>query len=184
MKAPRKRKPRPEAVLPNLSEKDQDRLYEFLSSKGNTLEAGVAWARRELGVHTSRSAMGRFWSDQTRRAWIDRNAKTTAWSEARLDSAENLPATTRALATELIATIAERIRAGEPAETLQQITDMALAVLARVDSGARLDIEKRKLAVLETKAAQCDAAAAAARDPALSQAQREQRMRQIFGLES
>ena len=167
------RKQRSDATLKTLPEVVQEQLFELLRTKSY---AKVRLAAREKWeVVTSPASLSEFfrWYPTSRRLEVARStadevAKTLrALGDTKIDEAQIARASQAVFE-------AQAIRTGDAA------TYIGLAKIRLASEAGRRD--ERRIALLEKKAAQADAAEGVTRDETLTPEARQQRLREIFGL--
>lgn len=162
---------RPDSVLKRLPEELQIEIIERLKEPAFTLAKCRAWLRED-GISTSLSALSRF-----RDWWLLRQQLTK--NEATVEQLiERLP------------------KAGLTPEQIQEVGQSFFTALALEQQDVKswhlaqslalkkqqLGLDSRKLALLEKKAAQADAARNTTADDSLTPEQKDAKLRQIFGM--
>jgi hypothetical protein len=174
-------KPRSDSKLASLPPKQKAELRAWLIEDNKSYEEARELVRQKFGVYTSTGALSKFYRTECftlrtseAKAFAEEAVKAGRASVANLDEA-----------TELII----RQRAFEQAYARNGDLD-ALAILSKI-LGDRKKLElkerdqaldERRIKILEAKAAQADQAKGVAADQALTPAEREAKLKEIFGL--
>lgn len=166
------RKPALRSPLRRLPEEAQTALIERL--KNHPHEQVRRWVRRKHGFTPSIAALSGFWSWWHLKQVFNQTA-------ARVDATlEKLKTACPEIPEEKLADLSHAAFTLLALET-QNTKDWARTEKLRLQR-RQLEIERRKIALLERKAAQADAAEAAIKDPALTPAEREARLKAVFGM--
>lgn len=177
------RKTRADSVLGSLPEDDQEELY--LSISGMTLVEGQEWLAEHKGISLSITALSRWIKirrDQAQINRLRRGRDRLAEAEQALgvNQAERydpvIMEACREYTLDLLAS--EQVDAKAVSGLLKAIT---AAQKLKLDSG-RLDIDKRKLELLEAKAAMADEGKEALENESLTPEEKEQQLKSIFGI--
>ena len=167
------RKARSDSRLKTLPADRQKQIA--LWSRECSLEALADKLKDELGVTTSRSALSEFLSWYHLSRHLEDAASFADQLKQTLKDLPNLK-----LDEEQINSAAQVVFELDAAREKDSKTFVALRRLRQKDKDQQLD--SRRLALLEKKAAQADEAESTLKDSALSPEQRMERMRQIFGM--
>jgi hypothetical protein len=171
------RKPRSDARLLSLPLEQQEQIASWLTIENLSYETVRAKIAKELGVQTSAGALHSFYSTFAA-GWKYSRAKGEADAFAQLLDGRFDEATTKRvqqLAFECLAGPQPDLKA---AKTLIKIVGDTHKLTLQQQ---RLELDARKVALLEKKAAQADEAKAVTDDSALTAEEKLARMRQIFG---
>lgn len=172
------RKPRSDSKLDALSEEQQAQLAEWLAVENLSYAAAKEKVREEFGVSTSVAALQSFYS-RFAAPWKYARSKEAADSFAELMAGNYDEATIKAakqLAFDSLSSPTPDLKA---AKTLLKIVGDSAKLKISQD---KLTLDGRKVALLEKKAAQADAAEGVTRDETLTPEARERKLKEIFGL--
>lgn len=165
------RKPRADSVLKTLSPARQERIVDH--ALGHTLAETVAWLRDD-GLKTSSAALSEFLSWYRLRQRLSRNQSVveTLLTDLRRDNPKIDPDELFKIGQSFFSALA-----------IEQQDPDAWARTIRTDQRAQaLELEARRVSVLEQKASQADQAAAVTGDTSLTPEQKQQKFREIFGI--
>lgn len=192
------KKVRPEAKIKTLPDEVQATLWELLTvamdgrEKPMTYVEARAWLLNGQGVETSNAALSDWYSWYGLRLRTERQKAVSEHAVLELAKAdptktlEELQAfgqvvfTSEAIEEKDAKAFAEVWRASEKALTRKQAKEQA--ELDRVLREKALDLDARKVAILEAKAKQADEAKGVMADSQLSEADKAAKMRAIFGM--
>lgn len=167
------RKQRSDATLKTLPEVVQEQLFALLRTKSYA-EVRLA-AKEKWEVTTSPSALHEFyrWYPTSRRLEVAKSTADEVAKTLRALGDVKLDDTQIARASQAVFE-AQAIREGDAA------TYIGLAKIRLASEAGQRD--ERRIALLEKKAAQADAAEGVVKDGALNDAEKAQRLRSIFGM--
>ena len=175
------RKPRSDSVLDSLPPERREQLVRWLVDENLKYPEAVTRVWERFGVKTSVSALQKFYA---RRCFTLRAEQANEFAELVVEQAKADPARFDAATLALVKQKAfERVYARDG-----NLSELAL-LAGILGDAAKLDLKRqelaladRRVALLEKKAAQADAAEAATRDTTLTPEQRSARLKEIFGL--
>jgi len=184
------RKPRADSRLGLLDEEDKLRLLEWFVTPGMSLERirdQVAKPEEDggLGIETSRAALSNFWSANSAEYLINRRRQARDLAAGLAEEAAKSPAQFEAATIDAIAQQAFTM-AQQPGVAPADVKAMFSLVLKVRDQDVRkkeLELADRRVALLERKAEQADKAAGIAADGQLSAAEKEARIKAVFGIQ-
>lgn len=167
----RTRKPRSDSRLKTLPEARQDAIVEY--ARSHSEDEVVAWLRAD-GLVTSRNAVSEFLNWY----WLQQQFKRNELVSQQM--IENLRRTSPTMLEEELAragaSFFEQLAIEQrDARAWKQARELRLKERA-------LELMERRVKVAEAKASQADAARQVAGDGALSAEEKQQRMKEIFGL--
>lgn len=175
-------KTRSDSVLGTLPPERQEQIADY--ARTHSLEDTVQWLRTD-GVRTSRSRLSVWLSSFCLRQAFRQAANSTEefreFLKADIPDIDPEELDRRAA----IHFQAEAMKAGDPETYLSFATARHKAKMDAVKAAQKdksLELDARRLSLLEKKAAQADAAKATLGDERLSPAQKQARMREIFGM--
>lgn len=165
------KKLRSDSKFAALSEKQRSELAELLLSGEASQADALGWLAAR-GVKVSAQSLSEYYRLRVLPLkWRFMSAAASELNKISADEAAD--ATHRAIAQATF----ELATSGEPLNP-KQVSALYNLVL----KGQRMRLDSRKVDLLEKKAAQADAAAAALQDTALTPEERERRVREVFGL--
>jgi len=175
------RKPRSDSKLDSLPEHQRESLRRWLSEENLSYEIAQQRLEQDFGVTSSISALQSFWR---RRCFRQRASEAKSFTETVLKqlqgNAENFDEATLALVRQKLFERA-MAKTGDIAElsTLAKIIgdSQKLALKAQ-----QIELQSRRLSLLEKKAAQADEAEGVLNDGQLTPEQKEQRIKAVFGI--
>lgn len=169
-------------MIEGLPRNQREALEGWLFEENLSYDAALERLHLDFGVRSSRSGLERFYRRASQRRLLERIASNaSAANEIESEFAKN-PAPVPQAVVKLVTQLAfEEITAGKAMdkEFIVKLTKLA------VDSGLKakkLELDQRKIELLEAKARQAEQAKEALGDSKLTAEEREKRMRQIFGL--
>jgi len=168
------RKPRSDSVLDSLPEDRQAMLVEWLLA-GMPYHAVAALVAKEFGVKTSVAALSRFWSGACQQALIARRARAAGAASAVAEEAARHPGQFDAATIDAIKQKAFELLIS-PAAKPSDVKALAGLMLKARDQ----DLESRRVALLEQRARQAEEASGVVADKALTDEQKQSRLREIF----
>lgn len=172
------RKPRSDSKLDALTPEQKEQLASWLTVENVSYDEAKARCAQHFSVFTSVAALQAFYS-RFAAPWKYAQAKGEADAFAELMEGKFDAATikrAKQLAFEAMTGPQPDLKA---AKTLLKIVgDSAKVDLAK----EKLTLDARKVAILEKKAAQADAAEGVTKDTTLTPEQRQARLKEIFGL--
>lgn len=167
------RKHRADSNLKTLPEEQQSEIITRLNAKGGSYKAVCEWLRAEWDVATSIGALSEFYSWHQLRTQVKEAESDTQTLQELLSASEfGLSAQQVQEAGNLMFVM----RA-----TKQQDAKSYVAMAKLLLQKQKLDVEARKVALLEAKAAKADAADGIAKDGTLSKEDKQKRIFEIFG---
>jgi hypothetical protein len=175
-------KARSDSVLDSLPSNQRETLERWLLEENLSIDAALDRLRLDFGVRSSRSAVGRFSQNAQQRRLLDKIAVNAGKANEISEAFEKNPAPVPQAVVKLVTQLAfEEITKGNQLdkEFIVKLTKLA------VDSGLKakkLELDERKVALLEAKAKQAEEAEKALGDSDLTPEQKQQRLRQIFGM--
>lgn len=179
------RKPRSDSPLDGLPKHQRETLERWLFEENVKYEEAVSRLWNDFGVRCSASGLGQFYQRVAQRrllARIAENAGKASEIEGEFQKDQAGQAAMPRAVVKLVTQLAfEEMTAGKnlDKEFIVKLTKLA------VDSGLKakkLELDERKVALLEEKAKQADAATQALQNPELSEAQRREKLLSIFGI--
>ena len=172
-------KPRPDSFDAALDPEQRRALF-LVMRRGGVREA-AAYARKEFGLRPSKSALYRFWQRERdeQATWeLRKNLEDSEEIQRLVQQSGDVSAV---LAAALAGLARDAMVSRDPDATATFVREFTrVSKLAQTDR--KLDLDSKRLDILERKAAQADQAQALASDASLTPAEREQRMREIFGI--
>lgn len=171
-------KPRPDSVLKNLPPAQQDALFAWLTAENITYAEARKRLAEQFSVRTSPAALSAYYSSVVvPRKYAE--ARGLADDLAKLAEGSFDPATTKRLQQLLFEmSVSNRVDL-KAIKTLAKIVgDSHKLTLAQ----SRLELDKRKVKILEAKAAQADEAQGIAGNKKLSSEEKERRIKAVFGI--
>lgn len=176
------RKPRPDSVLGTLPPDRQEQIADH--ARTHSLMDTVAWLKAD-GIRTSRTRLSVWLSSYSlQQAFRQAENSTNEFQDfLRAKFPEIDPAELDRRAALFFQ--AEAMKAGDAETYLSFATARHKAAMDRAKLQQKersLKLDERKLALLEQKAAMADAAEKTLRDDRLTPAEKQTRMRQIFGM--
>lgn len=167
------RKHRADSNLKTLPEELQEEIITRLNAKGGSYKAITEWLRAEMDVPTSIGALSEFYSWRTLRSQVrEAESDTQSLQEA-------LSASEFGLSSGQIQELGNLMFITKATKQADAKTFVAMAKL--LIQKQKLEVDSRKVALLEQKAAQADAAAGIAKDGTLTKEDKQQRIFEIFG---
>jgi hypothetical protein len=158
-----------------------EELFQFLCK--HTLEDGVAFVKGRWGVDTSLRAMSIFKRDWPLERVVFRlQGRIAASKRISGEAAEEVASLTPTNLKLLEQQITELLASGADEKRLASFVRMFSTLTRAADIPEQTRLDARKLKLLEDKAAKADEAEKVTADPALSDAERAQRYKRIFGL--
>lgn len=175
--SPRK-KPRGDSKLDALSPAQKEQLSDWLIEENLTYAQAKARVQEEFGVSTNTSALCSFYSRwATPRKYAQ--SRDAAEEFSQLMEGKFDEATIKAAKQAAFDALTSPQRDLKAAKSLLKIVgDSSKLTLAQ----EKVSLEARKVALLEQKAAQADAASKVMQDESLTPAQREARVKEALGL--
>lgn len=168
-------KPRGDAKLKTLPDALQEQLWQY--ARRNTIEKTLAWLAEKHGVVSSARALSEFFSWYPRTALVRQSENFATSFEKTL---RKLP--------ELKITGEQASQLAEVAFEIQAAQDRDPALFLALQKGKanreKLRLEERRVALLEKKAAQADAAREIVNNSQLSEEEQAQQVRALFGMGS
>lgn len=170
------KKPRADSKLKNLAESDQETIWRLLHPSDSTVQAATLEAVQifiasDLGFSVALSTLSEWHSWYALKLRMESAAARA--NQTAIELAKNSD-----LTPEDIERVAQTVFT---AETLQQGNVKSYVALAKLGLARRsLDLDSRRVSLLESKAAQADRASAVANDSALSEEEKAARLKQIF----
>lgn len=177
-------KNRSDAKLLNLPEEQQAKLADWLLGGMPYHEAKVL-VEKEFGVEVrSLSAFSGFWAAVCQPAMLKRRSQMSLTAEARAEEAQKEPGKFDEATLDALRQKAYEL-AEAPNASPKDIKAVMTLLLKAQDQRIKqqqVDQSERRLALLEKKAAQFDAARGVMQNKELSETERAQRMRELFGM--
>ncbi|MBI5770823.1 MAG: hypothetical protein HZA93_23805 [Verrucomicrobia bacterium] len=171
------RKPRGDSKLDALAPSQKEQLAEWLTVENLTYAEARTRVAEQFGVFTTASALQSFYS-RFAAPWSYARAAGDAEAFASLMEGKFEPAAIKAAKQLAFTALTSPQPDLKTAKTLFKIVgDSAKLTLAQ----EKISLDARKVALLEKKAAQADAASAVTSDAKLSDEEKFARYRQIFG---
>lgn len=169
-------------MIEGLPRNQREALEGWLFEENLSYDVALERLHLDFGVRSSRSALERFYRRTAQRRLLERIARNA--SEANEIEAEftKNPAPVPQAVVKLVTQLAfEEITAGRAMdkEFIVKLTKLA------VDSGLKakkLELDQRRIELLEAKAKQADEASKALGDSKMTEEEKQQRLRQIFGM--
>lgn len=184
------RKPRADSRLGNLSEDARARLLEWFVTPGMSYvrikeEAAKPEAEGGLGVVTSVGALSAWWSQHgpaylIERRRLARNLAADLASDIALSPAQFETATIDAIQQQAF-NLAQQ--PGVDPKDVKAMFSLILKVRDQDTKRQEIALAERRIALLERKAEQADKAAGIAGDGQLSAAEKEARIKAVFGIQ-
>jgi hypothetical protein len=171
------RKPRSDSVLDRLPDKQREALVKWLLVDNVSYTEAQERLSREFGVRSSLPALSGFYQRLQQQRLLERISQ--AKDLARSIKGELAASNTATLPTiELVAQRAFELAVQESPDVrdLSQLTSLLL-------KARQMDLDERRIKLLETKAAQADAAGEVVKSD-LSPEQMKARFKEIFGMPS
>lgn len=166
------KKPRGEAILKNLPDALQERLWQF--ARRNTGAKTCAWLMENHGVKVSEATLSVWFSWYPRSLTLRMAASSASELEATLRKLPELKISAEQ-ATQ-VAAVSFELQAAQDRDA-----DLFMALQKGKLERARLALDERKVKLLEAKAALADQAKAVTSDAELTDEQKLTRFKQIFG---
>ena len=155
-----------------------------------TYEQAADRLLQDFGVRISRSAVGAWWKRRAKERQFDRIIESAKEEQTAAEKLQNSKAFEALAGLVGQAAFAKKMAGEELSiETLKDLMDIATAGLSAQAETIKLKQkdqqiaqQDRKIALLEKKAAQADAAKGLLENKELSETERAARMREVFGL--
>jgi hypothetical protein len=170
------RKPRSDSKLLNLAEDQQSQLCDWLLS-GIPLHKVRELVKEQFQVSTSLAALSGYYSTVCSSALLARRQRAMATADAIAAEASARPGQFDQATIDALKQRAFELAVAPQADP-RDVKSLFTLVLKSRDQ----DLVERRVKLLETKAAQADAAAGALNDTKLTPEERMTRMKEIFGL--
>jgi hypothetical protein len=167
------RKPRSDSKLLNLPDERKSEILDLLDTPGVSLKDARAALARDFGIQSSPASLSHFYSQEKAKRVIARRVESLSVASQIAAEANSRPEQFTRAMTEQIAQIAFElsINPNSSPKDIKTFFDMVL-------KAGEQDISRRRVALLEQKATQAKETLG---DSKLSDAERVQRMKQIFG---
>lgn len=166
------KKPRGDAKLKTLPDALQETLFQTL--RRTTAEKTAAWLLEKHGVATSTGSLSEFFSWYPRTGWLKQSAAFATNLEATIKKLPELKISAEQASQ--VAQVSFEIQAAQNNDP-----ELFLALQDGKLKAAKLQLDERKVKLLEAKAAQADQGKAVASDEDLSPEEQLAKFRQIFG---
>lgn len=177
------KKPRGDSTIDELAPHQKECLEQWLFEENLKYKEALERLHLDFGVRSSASALGRFYQRVLQRRLLESIGKNARQAnEIESEFAKN-PAPVPQAVVKLVTQLAFEHLAGG-ARNLDPEFVVKLVKLS-VDSGLKakkLELDERRIELLEQKAKQADQAAAAVKDDGLTAEEKQARLRQIFGM--
>lgn len=175
-------KPRSDSKLDSLPANQKQALEQWLFEENISLDEAQKRVWQDFNVRCSTASLSGFYQRVSQRRLLERITENARKATEIEDQFQKNKAPVPAAVVKLVTQLAfEEITAGKD---LDKDFVVKLTKLA-VDSGLKakkLELDERRIALLEEKAQQATEAEKALSDSKLTPEEREKRMRQIFGL--
>jgi hypothetical protein len=178
------KKARADSVLDGLPRNQRDRLTEWLFEENISYKDCAKRLYQDFNVTSSRSALERFYQREQQRRLLARIADSARKANEIADTFAKNPAPVPKAVVDLVTQLAfeeitERGSTGLDKDFIVKLTKLA------VDSGLKakkLELDQRRIELLEAKAAQATEAEKALTNTALSEEQQRAKLKEIFGI--
>lgn len=167
------KKPRGDAKLKTLPDALQEELFQRL--RRTSAVKVIAWLQEKHAVKTSAGSLSDFFSWYPRSGWLKQSAAFATDLEATIKKLPELQITAEKAAQ--VAQVAFEIQAAQNRDP-----ELFLALRKNAHDSATLRLNERKVKLLEAKAAQADQAREISGNADLTPAEKEQRIKQVFGI--
>jgi hypothetical protein len=170
------RKHHPAAKLLNLPQEKKDIILEWMLA-GQPYHAVRDLVKEQFGISSSISSFSTFYSEEAPKRLIERRLGALRLAQELAEEAQKRPSQFDSATIEALREKAFAL-AINPNAPAKDVKSLLMLLLKSRDQ----DLKERQVVLLEKKAAQADEAAKVVGDKELTPAERDQRMRQIFGV--
>lgn len=169
------RKPRSDSKLLNLPDEQKSEILDLME-RGLSYKEVRAVLEKDFGIKSSPSSLSGFYSQEKAKRVVMQRLQSLSIAREISDEAKARPAVFDAAMVERISQLAFEISIQSNADP-----DVVKQFFSMVLKARDQELESRKVALLELKAAQAEKAAGVIGDSKLSEPEKAQRLRQIFG---
>lgn len=169
------RKPRSDSKLLNLPGEQKDQILDWMIG-GQSLASVRTLVRDQFGITSSESSLSGFWQQEAPKRFIKQRMKSLSVAREIANEAQKTPSMFDAAMVDRLSQLAFElsITPGADPDTVKAFVMMVLKARDQ-------DLESRRVALLEEKAKQAEKAAGVVSDSKLSEAEKQTRLKQIFG---
>ena len=180
------KKPRGDSKLDNLPEQHFLALRDgFLTRRFRTYDEALSWLEVECGVSSSPAALSGFFRRECAPVIKQRRSIAALRAEAWGDACEGEESMTPAISERLKQIVFEVLETDAPkTKDVKALVDSFAKITSEGRKDKQLELDERKLALLEQKAAIADKASDLMHNSQLSEEEKAANMRALFGMGS
>ncbi len=167
------KKQRGDAVLKNMGDRLMEEFFQVLRT--TTQDAALAWLLKEHGIKSSTRACSEFFVWYPRQGRLKQIANFAHDLETTIKKLPELKITAEQASD--VAQVAFEIRAAQDNDA-----ELFLALKKDRREAKKISLDERRIQLLERKAAQADEAQKITNDSSLSDEEKAQQMRSLFGM--